>query len=64
VRRGTPTGCGRSRVRSDRRGGRRRCRRGSPGVDEVAFTGSTEVGIAISQAIAGTGKKLTLQLGG
>jgi len=33
-------------------------------VDEVAFTGSTEVGIAISQAIAGTGKKLTLQLGG
>jgi aldehyde dehydrogenase (NAD+) len=35
-----------------------------PGVDKVAFTGSTEVGIAISQAIAGTGKKLTLELGG
>ena len=34
-----------------------------PGVDKVAFTGSTEVGIAI-QAIAGTGKKLTLELGG
>ncbi len=33
-------------------------------VDKVAFTGSTEVGIAISQAIAGTGKKLTLELGG
>jgi aldehyde dehydrogenase (NAD+) len=35
-----------------------------PGVGKVAFTGSTEVGIAISQAIAGTGKKLTLELGG
>lgn len=35
-----------------------------PGVDKVAFTGSTEVGIAISRAIAGTGKKLTLELGG
>src|SRR6266516_303598 len=35
-----------------------------PGVDKVAFTGSTEVGIAISQAIAGAGKKLTLELGG
>jgi len=35
-----------------------------PGIDKVAFTGSTEVGIAISQAVAGTGKKLTLELGG
>jgi aldehyde dehydrogenase (NAD+) len=35
-----------------------------PGIDKVAFTGSTQVGIAISQAIAGTGKKLTLELGG
>jgi aldehyde dehydrogenase (NAD+) len=35
-----------------------------PGVGKVAFTGSTEVGIAIGQAIAGTGKKLTLELGG
>jgi len=35
-----------------------------PGVDKVAFTGSTEVGIAISQAIAGSGKRLTLELGG
>jgi aldehyde dehydrogenase (NAD+) len=35
-----------------------------PGVGKVAFTGSTEVGIAISQAVAGTGKKLTLELGG
>ena len=35
-----------------------------PDVNKVAFTGSTEVGIAISQAIAGTGKKLTLELGG
>jgi aldehyde dehydrogenase (NAD+) len=37
---------------------------GHPGIDKVAFTGSTEVGIAISQALAGTGKKLTLELGG
>ncbi|HLQ22706.1 MAG TPA: aldehyde dehydrogenase family protein [Gemmatimonadales bacterium] len=35
-----------------------------PGVDKVAFTGSTEVGIAIAEAIAGSGKKLTLELGG
>jgi aldehyde dehydrogenase (NAD+) len=37
---------------------------GHPGIDKVAFTGSTEVGIAISKAVAGTGKKLTLELGG
>jgi aldehyde dehydrogenase (NAD+) len=35
-----------------------------PDVDKVAFTGSTEVGIAIGQALAGTGKRLTLELGG
>jgi aldehyde dehydrogenase (NAD+) len=35
-----------------------------PGIDKVAFTGSTEVGIAIAEAIAGTGKTLTLELGG
>jgi aldehyde dehydrogenase (NAD+) len=35
-----------------------------PGVDKVAFTGSTEVGKAISEAVAGTGRKLTLELGG
>jgi aldehyde dehydrogenase (NAD+) len=35
-----------------------------PGVDKVAFTGSTEVGIAIAREVAGTGKKLTLELGG
>jgi aldehyde dehydrogenase (NAD+) len=35
-----------------------------PDVNKVAFTGSTEVGIAIAQAVAGTGKKLTLELGG
>ncbi|HEY2551592.1 MAG TPA: aldehyde dehydrogenase family protein [Streptosporangiaceae bacterium] len=34
------------------------------GVDKVAFTGSTEVGKAISEAVAGTGRKLTLELGG
>jgi aldehyde dehydrogenase (NAD+) len=35
-----------------------------PGVDKVAFTGSTEVGKGIQRALAGTGKKLTLELGG
>src|SRR5262244_519776 len=35
-----------------------------PSVNKVAFTGSTEVGIAIAEAIAGSGKKLTLELGG
>jgi aldehyde dehydrogenase (NAD+) len=33
-------------------------------VDKIAFTGSTEVGRAIRQATAGTGKKLSLELGG
>jgi len=37
---------------------------GHPGVDKVAFTGSTEVGKEISRAVAGTGKRLTLELGG
>ncbi|MBA2336286.1 MAG: aldehyde dehydrogenase family protein [Acidimicrobiia bacterium] len=35
-----------------------------PGVDKVAFTGSTAVGKGIQRALAGTGKKLTLELGG
>jgi aldehyde dehydrogenase (NAD+) len=35
-----------------------------PGVDKVAFTGSTEVGKEISRALAGTGRRLTLELGG
>jgi aldehyde dehydrogenase (NAD+) len=35
-----------------------------PGIDKVAFTGSTEVGKLIAQAVAGTNKKLTLELGG
>jgi aldehyde dehydrogenase (NAD+) len=35
-----------------------------PGIDKVAFTGSTEVGRAIAKAIAGTDKRLTLELGG
>ena len=33
-------------------------------VDKIAFTGSTEVGKAIRRATAGTGKRLTLELGG
>jgi aldehyde dehydrogenase (NAD+) len=35
-----------------------------PGVDKIAFTGSTDVGKRIQRAIAGTKKKLTLELGG
>jgi aldehyde dehydrogenase (NAD+) len=37
---------------------------GHAGVDKVAFTGSTEVGKAIQRTLAGSGKKLTLELGG
>lgn len=35
-----------------------------PGIDKIAFTGSTEVGKAIARAIAPTKKKATLELGG
>ncbi len=35
-----------------------------PGVDKVAFTGSTEVGRIIRKATAGSAKKLSLELGG
>jgi aldehyde dehydrogenase (NAD+) len=35
-----------------------------PGVDKVAFTGSTEVGRMIAKSVAGTDKKVTLELGG
>src|SRR5207302_6928332 len=34
------------------------------GVDKIAFTGSTEVGRLIRRATAGSGKKLSLELGG
>jgi aldehyde dehydrogenase (NAD+) len=34
------------------------------GVDKIAFTGSTEVGKAIQRELAGSGKRLTLELGG
>jgi aldehyde dehydrogenase (NAD+) len=37
---------------------------GHPGVDKVAFTGSTQVGRIIMKALAGTNKKYTLELGG
>ncbi len=33
-------------------------------VDKIAFTGSTDVGKAIQRRLAGTGKRLTLELGG
>ncbi|OKI09834.1 betaine-aldehyde dehydrogenase [Streptomyces sp. CB02923] len=35
-----------------------------PDINKVAFTGSTEVGKAIARTVAGTDKKLTLELGG
>lgn len=35
-----------------------------PNVDKIAFTGSTNVGKIIQKALAGSGKKLTLELGG
>jgi len=35
-----------------------------PGIDKIAFTGSTDVGKIIQKAIAGTQKKYTLELGG
>ena len=34
------------------------------GIDKVAFTGSTEVGRQIARSVAGSAKKLTLELGG
>jgi aldehyde dehydrogenase (NAD+) len=37
---------------------------GHAGVDKIAFTGSTEVGRAIRRATAGSGKRLSLELGG
>ena len=54
---------GRRQHRHRRRPHRRRARR-ARGVDKIAFTGSTEVGKAIQRELAGTGKKLTLELGG
>ncbi|HCL67866.1 MAG TPA: aldehyde dehydrogenase [Rhizobium sp.] len=35
-----------------------------PGIDKIAFTGSTEVGKLIRRRTAGSGKSLTLELGG
>jgi len=34
------------------------------GIDKIAFTGSTDVGKLIQKSVAGTGKKVTLELGG
>jgi aldehyde dehydrogenase (NAD+) len=35
-----------------------------PGINKIAFTGSTDVGKLIARSVAGTGKGLTLELGG
>jgi aldehyde dehydrogenase (NAD+) len=37
---------------------------GHEDVDKIAFTGSTEVGKLIQRSVAGSGKRLTLELGG
>jgi aldehyde dehydrogenase (NAD+) len=37
---------------------------GHPDIDKIAFTGSTEVGKIIQRSIAGSSRKLTLELGG
>jgi aldehyde dehydrogenase (NAD+) len=37
---------------------------GHEGLDKVAFTGSTDVGKEIQRRLAGTGRRLTLELGG
>src|SRR5689334_16606842 len=37
---------------------------GHDGLDKVAFTGSTDVGRSIQRTLAGTGRRLTLELGG
>ncbi len=37
---------------------------GHPDVNKIAFTGSTEIGKRIQRAIAGSNKKITLELGG
>ncbi len=37
---------------------------GHAGISKIAFTGSTEVGKRIAETCAGTGKRLTLELGG
>ena len=66
ARRGDPGGraaAGRREHHHRGRGDRRRARRGA-GVDKIAFTGSTEVGKAIQRSTAGTGTRLTLELGG
>ena len=61
-------GGGAAARRREHRHGRRATGRAprarTTGIDKVAFTGSTEVGKAIQRELAGTGKRLTLELGG
>ena len=48
----------------DCEGGSQPARVAHPGIGKIAFTGSTEVGRQIRQATAGSGKKISLELGG
>ena len=59
---GLPAGRLQRRAGPGRQGGQALVRH--PGVDKIAFTGSTEVGQAIMRAAAGTMKRVTLELGG
>ncbi len=54
----------RGRQHPDGRGRHGGGARAASDVDKVAFTGSTAVGRAIAKSVAGTGKRLTLELGG
>jgi aldehyde dehydrogenase (NAD+) len=60
ARRGCPKACSTSSPAT----AHRRRLVAHPGVDKIAFTGSTSVGKRIREATAGTGKALTLELGG
>ena len=67
LRRDLPAGrpaAGRGQHRHRRRRRPARALVEHPGVDKVAFTGSTEVGRPIARSVAGTRKQLTLELGG
>ena len=62
--RGGGAAAGRRQHRHRRGRDRRRARRTTRTSNKVAFTGSTDVGKRIQRAIAGTTKRLTLELGG
>jgi acyl-CoA reductase-like NAD-dependent aldehyde dehydrogenase len=60
----TTPGCRRACSTSSPATAHGRGARRAPDVDKIAFTGSTEVGRVIRRETAGSGKKLSLELGG